>query len=507
MPSLTLGWRQTHTLLRLPTVGCVDIPFEPGFSLKLQIGPAQPGPGSSAQSSSLSSSSFSAFSRGSIKSPTVLQSAAAAAGPARNSLKRKASPEVKATQEEQAPVTSSGAASSGSITCATLSLLIHNPEADSKAAAAAKSYHAAKITEIEQALRLLTAAEDRQALQVELERRRNSELVYTERMCLRKSWTLRVGCPVRLDGLPYSPMATLHAGEEGAEVCHSLDEVVVEDLLVRVKETRLVKGTLVGEITLPIAQSPWGVAADHTLVFVACGVSQRGRVLAYERGKGQLRWISEPKATFRGLAVNRQHVYVADGDMTGIRVLDREDGKQVHCFGSQGDGPGEFQSPCGLAISGGQLHVTDNALHQVQVFGLDGSFIRMWGSEGSALGQLKAPTGIVVFEDQIYVAEWGNHRIQVFGLDGMHLRSWGSEGSGPGQLKNPYGLAVSEGYVYVGDQGNDRVQVFDRTGAYIRHWGSRGDGDGQFSWIRGVAAQSGEVYVCDSLLKRVQTFQ
>ena len=50
-----------------------------------------------------------------------------------------------------------------------------------------------------------------------------------------------------------------------------------------------------------------------------------------------------------------------------------------------------------------------------KVFDSDGTFLFCFGSNGEGNGQFNAPTGVAVdAQDNIIVADWGNSRIQIF---------------------------------------------------------------------------------------------
>ena len=71
------------------------------------------------------------------------------------------------------------------------------------------------------------------------------------------------------------------------------------------------------------------------------------------------------------IAVDDDHnVYVLDGQARHVRVFDSE-GTYVKTLGRDGEGPGEFKVPIGLAISNGRLLVRDPANGRVQLFGLE----------------------------------------------------------------------------------------------------------------------------------------
>ena len=71
------------------------------------------------------------------------------------------------------------------------------------------------------------------------------------------------------------------------------------------------------------------------------------------------------------IAVDDDHnVYVLDRQARHVRVFDSE-GTYVTTLGRDGEGPGEFKVPIGLAISDDRLLVRDPANGRVQLFGLE----------------------------------------------------------------------------------------------------------------------------------------
>ena len=85
----------------------------------------------------------------------------------------------------------------------------------------------------------------------------------------------------------------------------------------------------------------------------------------------------------------------------------------------------------------------------------------MFGRHGQGRGELNGPCGIAIdTSGMVYVSEDGNDRVSVFTSDGQFLTSVGRRGTGPGEFISPYGLAVDNGVVYVCDFINNRVQIF-----------------------------------------------
>ena len=67
---------------------------------------------------------------------------------------------------------------------------------------------------------------------------------------------------------------------------------------------------------------------------------------------------------------DKHNVYVLDGQARHVRVFDSA-GTFVKTLGRDGEGPGEFNVPIGIAISNGRVLVRDPANGRVQLFGLE----------------------------------------------------------------------------------------------------------------------------------------
>jgi tripartite motif-containing protein 71 len=187
--------------------------------------------------------------------------------------------------------------------------------------------------------------------------------------------------------------------------------------------------------------------------------------------------------------------------------------KFVREFGKQGHGPGEFDSPVGLAIDArDRLYVSDFLNKRVQTFEPDGTFL-------TSFPVAPYPGGIAVdVEGLVYIAHWNDSKVAVYSPKGELVRGWGSKGKADGEFQLAGGLAVSkDGEVYVADQGNSRIQVFTREGKFLRKWGSLGGGPGQFGVGKHAGSRfagpqfvaldtEGNVYATDAMSGRVQKF-
>ena len=95
------------------------------------------------------------------------------------------------------------------------------------------------------------------------------------------------------------------------------------------------------------------------------------------------------------------------------------------------------------------------------------SVVTSFGSEGDGPGQFDCPHFITTYTDQgkpvIVVSDRDNHRVQLLDLYGTHLHTYGSKGRGDGQLVAPCGVAADPtGRIIVCDRDNNRVVSFWR---------------------------------------------
>jgi DNA-binding beta-propeller fold protein YncE len=96
-------------------------------------------------------------------------------------------------------------------------------------------------------------------------------------------------------------------------------------------------------------------------------------------------------------------IFVADGhgDDTNARIVKfSKDGKFLLAWGRKGAGPGEFDTPHGLAMdSAGRVFVADRMNNRIQIFDQNGKFLAEWRQFGR-------PSGIFIDKhDMIYVAD------------------------------------------------------------------------------------------------------
>jgi hypothetical protein len=102
----------------------------------------------------------------------------------------------------------------------------------------------------------------------------------------------------------------------------------------------------------------------------------------------------------------------------------------LYSFGEKGTNPGQFRSPQSVAAHRDKLFVTDGNNHRIQVFGLDlentwclPKFSCCFGGEGDLPGLFYHPEGVaVVNERMLLVSERLGERVQSLTLDGGPLQ-------------------------------------------------------------------------------------
>ncbi len=153
-----------------------------------------------------------------------------------------------------------------------------------------------------------------------------------------------------------------------------------------------------------------------------------------------------------------EQILVADSGNDRIQVFDHR-GNFVSAYGSSGMGPGQFDSPQGLAVDDLEnLIVVDSGNNRLQLLNFDGinfEFVK------EILGEFNAPRDVAApHHDQIVVADTGNSAIKVLDDESNLLATYlePNDGRYTGRFSQPYGVAVDlKGKIIVADTLNNRV--------------------------------------------------
>jgi DNA-binding beta-propeller fold protein YncE len=207
-------------------------------------------------------------------------------------------------------------------------------------------------------------------------------------------------------------------------------------------------------------------------------------------------------------------------------------------FGDEGNGPGLFSDPRGLAVdTDGSLYVADFETGRIQHFDPDGRFLNDWtagpdqyittlaardgvvyapahgrvltfdGDTGQSLGEAALPDSefggvdaVAMHPDGGLVVVRGGEDLMRYGPDGglvWQVKAAVSSVTGDSEL-NVRPAVDPTGNVYLIATFNDAVFKYSPEGRYLTHWGSDGDGDGQFRAMMAIAADGqGRVFVSD----------
>jgi tripartite motif-containing protein 2/3/tripartite motif-containing protein 71 len=165
------------------------------------------------------------------------------------------------------------------------------------------------------------------------------------------------------------------------------------------------------------------------------------------------------------------NVYAVINEQHYIQVFDKN-GTVVRSIGTKGSIESDFNNPCGIAIQGDILYVTDRGNNCVHKVSTSGEFMLKFGAKGSEKGQLREPRSICLDRDgRIYTAEGDNNRISVFEPDGTfshHITSSKSDGS---NLCSPWGVAFDpSGNLHVTNYGSSDIVIFAPEGKYIKKY-------------------------------------
>ena len=220
------------------------------------------------------------------------------------------------------------------------------------------------------------------------------------------------------------------------------------------------------------------------------------------------------------------HLLLADDFNHRIQVYDSQN-NLLHCFGSKGKEPGQFQYPKGIAVDlDGNIYVADCWNHRIQKFDSKGTHLLSIGTCGDAKGEFNEPYDILIEPSgNLIVVERYNHRIQFFDPQGVSLGWVGDRGTvleeqlaelqGTPQnllasplFELPTSIAKdSLGNYFITDSGNHRVQKFNPQWQEMMSFGEKGSSPGQFEYPLCVSVASNDLlYVADLNNERVQVF-
>ena len=217
---------------------------------------------------------------------------------------------------------------------------------------------------------------------------------------------------------------------------------------------------------------PYGITSVPGKLFI-CD-TEPANISTVDLEKKTLRYLRPAGSAAMRLPIN---VAVDEG---GLRYVSDTSRREVLIYDQEGNlkttlGRGQDMKPCGLAVAGGKLYVTDLSNHCVKVYSTGSlkEVLRVPQEPVTEESRLRSPTNIAVDSDgTMYVSDTGGFVVQVYDAQGRYLRSIGEMGVSPGKFALPKGIALSrDGLVYVVDAAANVAQVFDREGRILMYFG------------------------------------
>ena len=188
--------------------------------------------------------------------------------------------------------------------------------------------------------------------------------------------------------------------------------------------------------------------------------------------------LKRPVQTITGINNPMYIAFSDNGDMfvtsysgNCIHVYDSS-GKKKTTIGSYGSGELQFQSPCGIAISGEVVYVAERGGNRIHKLTTGGEFLGTFGQKGSDVGQFNRPWGINISpEGKVYVADRGNDRIHVFHSDWTLSHIIDGKVSGDGSFNSPTDIAFDiSGDIHVTGYSSNSVTAFTPSGQFVRKY-------------------------------------
>jgi sugar lactone lactonase YvrE len=209
--------------------------------------------------------------------------------------------------------------------------------------------------------------------------------------------------------------------------------------------------------------SPIDVAwLDGTVV-----LSDSGSGAIYKLDGDELKlWISEGLVRPTGMVVlpGKRLLMVVDTGDHSLKYFDFE-GKPVNSAGQRGETEYGLNFPTFAALDEGQILVNDTLNYQVKRYDGQGALISAFGQEGDGPGTFARPKGLAVDSDgNIWVVDALFDNIQVFNREGRLLLVIGGPGQAEGEFWSPTGISISGDEVFIADTFNNRIQVLRYIG-------------------------------------------
>ena len=108
-----------------------------------------------------------------------------------------------------------------------------------------------------------------------------------------------------------------------------------------------------------------------------------------------------------------------------------------------------------VASEEGNIFVLDSGNNRVQMFGSDGSYLKTLGGPGQGPGEFQSPLGMAITEDRIVINDLLNSRLSFWSLDGEHL----SDVTPPQRIFAPLMNVFADGSIVAFGSETDRERM------------------------------------------------
>lgn len=145
------------------------------------------------------------------------------------------------------------------------------------------------------------------------------------------------------------------------------------------------------------------------------------------------------------VALDPGHIYVLDGLNMKVKVLDKTTYDLIREFGTGTTPDDTIWRPFNMTSdSHGNLYVTNIGTCKVLKMDVDGHVLLAFGQQGDAPGMFARPRGIAVDNgDRIWVVDAAFQNVQIFNEKGRILLNFGDPGLTTGSMNIPAGIAIT----------------------------------------------------------------
>ncbi len=223
---------------------------------------------------------------------------------------------------------------------------------------------------------------------------------------------------------------------------------------------------------------PYGLATTKGHIYI-CD-TMPGNISNIDLNRNRLRYLrptgQDAMQMPINVAVDKDGTrYVTDTKRLQVLIYGPDD-RLVGTIGKAGE-----MKPCGIALAGDKLYVTDMTNHCVRIYNKQTreQIQQVPSDPKDEKSRLMQPTNIAVDQaGRMYVSDTSAFVVKIFDADGKHLRTIGDLGLSPGRFALPKGIDVDrEGRFYVVDAATGVVQLFDSEGRVLMYFGDPKSGN------------------------------